>query len=175
MENRHPRSSGERLLEELDLLSADLRGELLGQPSDVAPGAGQAGDQPHPHRIRRVDHDDRDGRCRPLGRQGRGLRRGDDHVHLLLHKVGGHLREVLGLALGPAVLEHNVFPLHVTQLSQTIRKRHHDVGGCHRGRRHQKADAANLLGRLALGGHRPHRRCASAHQDKCAPGRHSIT
>ena len=74
---------GQRLLEELELLGADLRGELLAEPGDVASGPGQAGDQTRLHGISGVDHDDRDRRRRPLGGERRRLGGGDDHVHLV--------------------------------------------------------------------------------------------
>jgi hypothetical protein len=46
---------------------------------------------------------------------------------VLLDEVGGHLRQELGLALRPAILEDDVLPFHVTQLSETIGKRHDDM------------------------------------------------
>jgi hypothetical protein len=175
VKHRYPGHPGQRLLEELELLRSDLSGELLGQPRDVATGPGQTGDEPCFHRIAGIHHDNRDHPCRSLGRQRRPLGGGDEHVHALPHKVGGHLGEALTVAFRPAILEEDVLALDVTQASQAIRKRHDDVRSRCRRRGHQQPDTARLRWRLGVCGRRRQGRGGRHPSDEGPSVDHSIT
>ena len=150
----HARDPRHCLLEELELLGADLGGELLAEAGDIAPGPSQAGDEPRLHGIGGVDHDDRDRRRRSLGRERGRLGGRDDHVHLLPHEVGGHLGEALPVSLGPAVLDDDVLALDMPELFQAVGKHRDDVSSSHRVRGHQYPDAVSLRRRLGMGNHR---------------------
>jgi hypothetical protein len=175
VQHRNPGHLGQRLLEELELFRSNLSGELLGQPGNVGTGLGQTGDEPCLYRIGGIHHDNRNRLRRSLSRQRRRLGGGDEHVHVLPHKVGGHLGESLTIPGGPAILEADVPALDVTQLSQAIRKCHDDVGGRRRGRGHEQPDIARLRWRLGVCRPRAQSRGGRYPADERSPVHHSMT
>jgi hypothetical protein len=65
------------------------------------------------------------GDCRGgcLGRQcRRGAAAGHDDHHLALHEIGGHRREQIGMAIGPAILDRKVSAIDIASFVQASPK-----------------------------------------------------
>ena len=71
-------------------------------------------------RDRRPRHDDGDRPWSPLGGQGCRRAAGDDHVRLETDQFGGEIGKPLVLPLGPPVLDDDVLPLDVAELTQPL-------------------------------------------------------
>ena len=64
------------------------------------------------------DNGDRLGRL--LGRDDSFLKRGDEDIDLELHKFGHKAGDPVQLPIGIAILNQDVFPLNVAQISQPL-------------------------------------------------------
>ena len=81
-ERSRPRSFRDGLLEQLELLSGDLRAQRDRQPRDVPPRSRQTGDEPQPDGVIAPSDGDKRDRCgRILRGQHRRRRRDDDELH----------------------------------------------------------------------------------------------
>jgi hypothetical protein len=97
---------------------------------DVAARPGQLRDEPGAHWIAAERHDDRDRPRRLLGGSHRLGRRGDDHVDVEAHELGGETGESVGVAVRVSGLEDDVLALEVAEVAQTLaeRLRVHGIG-----------------------------------------------
>jgi hypothetical protein len=87
------------------------------QPGHVAPRPEEAGDQPRPHRVAAVGHDDRHRLAHVPGRPGRDILRRHRDVGAPADQAGGLARECLRQA-GPAECEREVPSLNAVELPQ---------------------------------------------------------
>jgi hypothetical protein len=112
-------SPGDRLLEELDLLDAQVRTQGGGS-GDVSARSPEAGDKAQLNRVRSVHHDDRDRRGRSLGGKGGRRVERDDHVDLEAHELGREVTVPLRLPLWIARLDGKVLPFDVPRFAQAL-------------------------------------------------------
>src|SRR5438552_1054193 len=120
-QERDPRRSRNRLLEELELLNAQVHTE--GRcPGDVTARSREAGNDAQLNWVRSVHHDDRDGCGRSLGAQDGSWIIRDDHVDLQAYEIQREVIEPLDSSLGIPNLEDNVAALDVSQLAQALLK-----------------------------------------------------
>jgi hypothetical protein len=102
--------------------SIRLRDERA-QAGDIAAWMRQRGDHADAQRLSEGGHDDGDGRGG--GFRGPRCRRsaGHDQVDAVAHQLRDELAETLPFAVGRAVLDVEVLPLHVSELTQPVEQR----------------------------------------------------
>ena len=153
-QNGHTRELGHHAEQQLQLLGADVAGEVR-EPGDVPSRPRQAFDKAAADRVAGGCHDDRNrGGC--FLKRADGLRgSGNNHVHFQPHQF---CRQV-GKALAPVVkapLDHQILALNVAELAHSPREGTDEVGVdrvrattlC------QEADAPDLVLLLSVGDQR---------------------
>src|SRR5262249_598903 len=86
---------------------------------DVPAWLVKAGDKAEFDRVGASDKDDRNARCRGLGREDCRWPNRADHRHLPLDEVGRHCRELIITVRYPAVLDRNILTLDIAHLGKT--------------------------------------------------------
>ena len=120
-ENTDASDRGRRLLQELDPLSGEIRGEE-GDTCHVAAGPSQTGHQPALDRIGAVDHHDGNRLRRALGEWRHVSTESKDDVRLALHQFDSKVAKALGLPFCVAKLEDKILPFDVAQFLQSLTK-----------------------------------------------------
>jgi hypothetical protein len=138
------------LLQQRQPLTGDLRGDIDGQAGDVAPGAGQARDEPCAHRIRGERHDDRDGGRRSSGEGDRVVTPRHDGIDVQLDKLRHQGRQSVDLAVGESVIEPDVPPFDVAESLETVFERSQEVGVLLSGAGRDMAETVDLREWLRL-------------------------
>lgn len=115
-EHCHPFEAGHRLLQQLQLLAAQLRSHE-GHPGDFPRGPSQTGDEPARDRIAVVRHHDRNRLCRAPGLVGRGLYPGDDHIDPQPCQLGRKGRQLFDAVAVEAALEGDVPAFDVAEFA----------------------------------------------------------
>ena len=112
------RRTWSELLEQLEPLPGRLR-QLKAQPREVPAWACEALDKSLADGVRGANHHNGDRRGRLLERREHGSGT-DDDIYLETDKLGCEVVEALDLALAPTGFGHEVLPIHVAELAQSI-------------------------------------------------------
>src|SRR4030095_16162271 len=91
-----------------------------GEPRDISTWARQAIDYPSRNWIRVNQHDNVNRLSRLLGRADRWESWGDQDIDLELHEFGHKAWDTVHLSLSVAILNQDVFPLNITEISETL-------------------------------------------------------
>ena len=117
--------------------SSPLRGHGIAQPADprhVSARTIQAGHQAELHRVAAGGEHNGNDRCRSLGGNSRrGDAGGGDDRNLTTDQIGGERRQLVILALRPAILDRDIAALDIADCSEAIPERGQERGK--RGRR----------------------------------------
>src|SRR5262249_55760615 len=113
---RHPWN---HLLKQFQPFSAQLSGES-GEPCDISSRARETIDYPSRDWILCCGYNNGDRLGRLLGCDDSFLKRGDKDIDLELHEFGYQGRDPVQLPISKAVLNQNIFPLNVAQISQAL-------------------------------------------------------
>jgi len=120
---------GNQLGKQLEPLRIQLGGEHA-HARDVATRPRETGDEAQPDRVGADDERDWNGGRRPFGRLGcRGAAARRNQLDLAADKFGGHSRQPVIVAVGPAVLDGHVLPLDISRFAQSLVERGHERGG----------------------------------------------
>src|SRR5437588_9919008 len=165
-ENRPSRQPGHHFLEQLQTFCAELRIEDRSS-GNIAAWVSRAGDEPGSHGINSGRVDDRDGRGRVLGGQGRGRCDDYDDVNLQSNHLGCKLLESLHVALCIPALNDEVLPLLVPELPEALEQRVIKYFMSVR----DEPDPPNPARRLRTPGERP-RNCRAAEKQNELPTSH---
>src|SRR3990172_7257216 len=121
-EDTHPGNPGRHLFEECQSLSRQLV-KYECHPRDVSTRAREARHEPHLDRIVTDPHDDWDRSDRLLGGRGHVSTEREDDVGLQAYQISGEIGEPLGLPLRETVLDGEVLPLDVSEVTQRLAER----------------------------------------------------
>ena len=121
-EHGHRGLPGQDARENLHHLGQDVLG-LAGQPGDIAAGPRQACNVAGTERVGVAHEHDGNGRGRVLCRTGVDRARRHDDIDLEPNQLGREIRKPLWVAIRRAVLDHDVPPLDVSELTQPLAER----------------------------------------------------
>jgi hypothetical protein len=144
----------DRFLQKCQPLAQEFQRGREGQPSDIAAGSRQAGDELAPNRIGDEEHDDRDTLGRIFCPERGGFRHRDDHLYLALNQLCRQGRQELIPSLAPATLNDEILALDPATPHAALQERlvHGLLGFA--GARAEIADTIDPSRRLRLGGAR---------------------
>src|SRR2546422_1356147 len=174
-EDGHLGNQGRDLLEQFQLFS-DYLGGQVGQACDVSTRPREAGDEPTPHRIASIRHDNGDRPSSLLGCKGRVRSWRYDHGNVETDEVGREVRESLILSFRGSVLERYVLALHVAEFSEPLGECPPETRTLRVGERDipQNTYPIHLPRQLCLGSERRGEETEGS-SDECSPVHYSIS
>jgi hypothetical protein len=115
---RHEKLAG-ALLAGAPIVSFEIGGDRR-EPGNVSTRVCETFNEVGPHRVSDGDHNQRGRRSRFLYRDSGGCPCGHDEFDLRGDQLRDKGRKALVLAVSPAILDDNVFPVHITEIAQSV-------------------------------------------------------